>query len=74
VADDAGVSIFAVKFLLTQIFKLEEAVVVYTSNGRQAFETFMDSSRGSHPFTLMILDYNMPYMTGLEIVQAIDNR
>ena len=72
-ADDVGLSIFAVKFLLFQVFKLEDTVVAFTSNGKGAFETFKDSCVGPHPFALMILDYNMPYLTGLEVVQAIDD-
>ena len=64
---------FALKFLFCQVFKLEDAVVEYASNGKQAFETFVDSCEKPNPFTLIILDYNMPYLTGLEVVQAIDN-
>jgi len=73
VADDVGISMFAMKFLLSEIFKLEDAVVEYAANGKQAFEMFVDSLFRPNPFSLMILDYNMPYLTGLEVVQAIDD-
>jgi len=72
VADDVGFSIFAVKFLMSQVFNLDEGVVKYTSDGLQAFEAFKANCSGPSAFSLMILDYNMPYLTGLEVVQAVD--
>jgi len=72
VADDVGFSIFAVKFLMNEVFMLDEGVVEYTSDGLQAFEAFKANCSGPSAYSVIILDYNMPYLTGLEVVQAID--
>ena len=54
------------------MLKLDNAVIAYAANGSQVVTDFVDSCEHPNPFTLMILDYNMPYLTGVEVVQAID--
>jgi len=54
------------------VFNLDNAIIVYAANGSQVVADFVDSCEKPNPFTLMILDYNMPGLTGTEVVQAID--
>jgi len=73
VADDLGCNIYTMKFLLHNLFKLDEEVVTYTSDGLKALSACRQSYEEAMPYSLMILDYNMPKLTGLEVMQACDD-
>jgi len=72
VAEDLSFNIFTMKFMLHSLFKLSDEVVTYTQNGKQAYEKYVESCKEEKPYSLMILDFKMPKMTGIEVMLACD--
>ena len=64
--------ITAMQALMAEVFHLQDCVT-YVCNGKEAVEVIQRSVQESQqpdysPFTLLILDYNMPHLNGLEVI------
>ncbi|TRZ44335.1 PAS domain S-box protein [Robertkochia solimangrovi] len=55
------------KSILSEMLQVKKIEVITASNGIEALEILENSSQ----FDLMIIDYNMPYMNGIEVVKHI---
>jgi DNA-binding response OmpR family regulator len=59
------------RFALSLILRKAGFSVTVVENGTQALRTFVDAARGPSPFDLLILDVQLPGITGLELVEEI---
>jgi len=76
VADDMKFVIVAMKALIENIFGVSDKNVTYVRDGQKALDEVRDNLKGMHlpsyrPFTLLILDFNMPYLNGLQVTDAV---
>jgi len=70
VADDMVYAIVAVKALFVEVFKLDSYVVTYVRDGYEAVNEIRKNLASCdepdyRPFSLLILDFNMPFLDGL---------
>ncbi|MEY4706247.1 MAG: hypothetical protein RL042_2452 [Nitrospirota bacterium] len=70
VVDDNETNRMIVREHLTRF----DAVFVEASDGTTALTVLEEARRRGEPFTLAILDYQMPGMNGMDLAQAIRNR
>jgi len=73
VAEDMVYAIVAMKALLLDVFQLDSDVVTYVKDGYEAVDEIRKNlasidEPGYRPFSLVILDFNMPYLDGLQVV------
>lgn len=76
VADDMVYAIVAIKAILEDVFKLDHNVVTYVRDGYEAVNEFRKNlacldEPGYRPFSLLILDFNMPFLNGLQVVDQV---
>jgi len=76
VADDMNYVIIAMKALFETVFLLDTDVVTYVRDGQEVLDLARENLKrpreGDHrPITLMILDFNMPMLNGLEVIDLI---
>jgi len=76
VADDMKFVVVAMKALLEKIFNINERNVTYVRDGQQAVDQISmnlrkSKAKGYRPFTLLIIDFNMPYLDGLQVVARV---
>jgi len=76
VADDMKFVIVAMKALIENIFGVSDKNVTYVRDGQQALDEITKNLQNSHfpghrPFALLILDFNMPYLNGLQVVDKV---
>jgi len=76
VADDMVYAIVAMKALLLDVFKLDSSFVTYVKDGYQAVDEMRKNlaslkDPGYRPYSLLILDFNMPYLDGLQVVDQV---
>jgi len=64
VDDQAGI-----RLLLTDIFKSEGYEVTTAQTGREALDQLIE-----HPFDLVLLDYNLPVLNGLQVIEQMEKR
>jgi len=73
VADDMVYAIVAMRAILLDVFYLDSEVVTYVKDGYEAVDEIRKNlacveEPGYRPFTLLILDFNMPFLDGLQVV------
>jgi len=76
VADDMKFVIVAMKALIENIFGVSHESVTYVRDGQKALDEINKNLESSHlpghrPFALLILDFNMPYLNGLQVVDQV---
>ena len=76
VADDMKFVIVAMEALIEDIFGISSENVTYVRDGQQALDEIKSNIKSSHleghqPFALLILDFNMPYLNGLQVVDQV---
>jgi len=77
VADDMKFIIVAMMSLMKQVFKIDD-LVTYARDGQQVVEIVKESlqhcrEEDYRPYSLLILDFNMPYLNGIEVVKKVRN-
>jgi len=76
VADDMNYVIVAMKAIFANDFQLGSEVVTYVKDGweavREVERNLKDKSKNDYrPYSLVILDFNMPFMDGLKVAEQI---
>ena len=77
VADDKKFNIITIKYFFEKEFHLTGNQVAYLKEGQSVITTYKDGLRewasgaAKKPYTLLLLDYLMPYKNGLEVVQEV---
>ena len=59
------------QFLVSRMLESAGARVTVVANGRLALQTARDSVRAGAPFALILMDFQMPEMGGLEAIAAL---
>jgi len=67
IVDDDKTSIF----LLEKILESEYCELEKATNGKMAFEMIIDSHKKGLPYDVIYIDNNMPFMSGLEVMQNV---
>ena len=75
VADDMKFIVVAMESLLKNVFKISD-LVTFCRDGQQVVDyvtSNLEEQRHENyqPYSLLILDYNMPYLDGMEVVQNL---
>lgn len=59
------------KFLKAQLSALGLRQVTETEDGALAWKALEEAAKANEPFDLIICDWNMPHMNGLELLKAV---
>jgi len=76
VADDVKFVIVAMRALIEDIFGISADNVTYVRDGQQVVDQIKNNLQNNHlpghrPFALLILDFNMPYLNGLQVLDKV---
>ena len=76
VSDDQKFNIITLRYFFEKKFNFAPSRMAYTKDGREAVEQYKKSledwDKGTgRPISLLLLDFAMPHLNGLEVVQEV---
>lgn len=69
VAEDEEIQSQLIRVTLTTEMGIELKNIVFCQDGQEALEQIKDSVSNNNGFNLLILDYNMPFLSGLDVIK-----